>query len=326
MRPHVRLLFKPLTTSQPSFDQRFHLTSVPLKLAEASYISLAGTDVLIQSISHHLTHIQVYNYKVKRDFVVDFEITKDSFFLVAMQDDRSVLYDDADGTFSEILGNSCMLSYLKAGKYKRTMVTGNHQILLLCIEPEWFISKYGNLEELRELIAHYKNNEVNIFRLPSFGISQQLFSSLMRLNTLSKNRDTEIDLHIYLNQSISKYLIKLRQSLATVNYQQSKAKEIADFVKENYASKLVGDEAELANRFMISTTMLIRLAKLAFDKPLHQQVIELRMYHSLRMLLTTQKTIQEISASVGYDDPKYFSRAFKKKFGLPPNEIRICVI
>lgn len=326
MRPHVRLLFTPLKASQPSFDQRFHLTSIPLKLAEASYMSLESTDVLIQSISHHLTHIQVYNYKVKRDFVVDFEIIKDSFFLLAMQDDLSVLYNNADGALSEILGNSCMLSYLKAGKYKRTMVTGNHQILLLCIEPEWFISKYGNLEVLRELITQYKNNEVNTFRLPSFNISQQLFTGLKKLNTLSEKRDPEIDLHIYLNQSISKYLIKLRQSMVTANYQQNKAKEIADFVKENYASKLVGDETELANRFMISTTMLIRLAKLAFDRPLHQQVIELRMYHSLRMLLTTQKTIQEISANVGYDDPKYFSRAFKKKFGLPPNEIRISVI
>lgn len=326
MRSHVKLLFQPNKITHPPFDQRFGLTSIPLKLAEATYTTLNEADVLIQSISHHLFDIQLYDYKVKTDFIVDFDVTRDLFFLMAMQDNSSVVHEDDNEGIFEILGNSCMLSYLKAGKYKRGMSAGSHQILLLSIKPEWFISKYGSMEELKEFIINFKNNNQLNFRLPSLNITQQLFNSLKKLGNLSQHRDIEIDLHIFLNECISKYLLKLGQGMVNIKYQQNKAKEIAEFVKKNYASKIVGDETELAERFMISTTMLIRLAKLAFDRPLHQHVIELRMHQSLKLLLTTQKTIQEISLSVGYEDPKYFSRAFKKKFGLPPNEIRICII
>lgn len=326
MRSHVKLLFKPNKIIQPSFDQRFGLTSIPLKLAEATYMTLANANILVQSISHHLVEIQLYDYKVKTDFAVDFEVSRELFFMIAMQDDSPVLYEDNNEGTSEIPGNSCMLSYLKAGKYQRSMTAGSHQILSLSIQPEWFISKYSTIEELKEFIDSFKNSDQPIFRLPSLNISQQLFNGLKKLSSLSKHRDVEIDLHIFLNECISKYLLKLGQGMVTIKYQQNKAQEIAEFVKKNYASKIVGDEAELAERFMISTTMLIRLAKLAFDRPLHQHVIELRMHQGLKLLLTTQKTIQEISVSVGYDDPKYFSRAFKKKFGIPPNEIRICIM
>ncbi|ALL05764.1 hypothetical protein AQ505_09825 [Pedobacter sp. PACM 27299] len=326
MRSHVKLLLKPDKIIHPSFDQRVGLTSIPLKLAEATYITLADGDLLVQSISHHLVDIQLYDYRVAADFVVDFEATIDLFFMMAMQDDSPVIHEDDNEGIFEILGNSCMLSYLKAGKYQRSITTGNHQILLLSIKPDWFISKYGKMEELKEFIASFKSNELLNFRLPSFNITQQIFNSLKKLGNLYEHRDVEIDLHIFLNDCISRYLLKLRQGMVTVKYQQDKAKEIAEFVRKNYASKIVGDETELAERFMISTTMLIRLAKLAFDRPLHNHVIELRMHQGLKLLLTTQKTIQEISASVGYDDPKYFSRAFKKKFGLPPTEIRISIL
>ncbi|WGQ11153.1 helix-turn-helix transcriptional regulator [Pedobacter gandavensis] len=326
MRAHVKLLFKPNKIIHPSFDQRFGLTTIPLKLAEATYMTVDDADILVQSISHHLVDIQLYDYNLKTDFVVDFEVTRDLFFLIAMQDDSPVLHEDDNEGIFEILGNTCILSYLKAGKYKRNMTAGKHQILSLSIKSEWFIPKYGPMEELKEFINSFKTDELLIFRLPSFNITQQLFNSLKKLGTLAEHRDVEIDSHIFLNECLSRYLFKLGQGMVTIKYQENKATEIAKFVKKNYASKIVGDEAELAQRFMISTTMLIRLAKLAFNRPLHQHVIELRMHHGLKLLLTTQKTIREISVSVGYDDHKYFSRAFKKKFGIPPNEIRISTI
>ncbi|WP_222943895.1 helix-turn-helix transcriptional regulator [Pedobacter sp. N36a] len=295
-------------------------------MADASYMILDDAEVLVQSINHHLADIQLYDYNVKTNFVVDFEVTRDLFFLIAMQDDSSVIHEDDNKGIFEIPGNTCILFYLKAGKYKQSMTAGKHQMLSLSIKPEWFISKYDTIEELKEFIDSFKNNDLLNFRLPSVNITQQIFNSLKKLGSLSDHRDIEIDLHIFLNECISRYLLKLGQGMVTIKYQQNKAKEIAEFVKKNYASKIVGDEAELAEHFMISTTMLIRLAKLAFNRPLHQHVIELRMHHSLKLLLTTQKTIQEIAANVGYEDSKYFSRAFKKKFGIPPNEIRMCNI
>lgn len=326
MHAHVKLLYKPISVISCPFHQRLELSSVPLKLAEASYSTLVETDILIQNINHHLVHIHLYEYKVRSFFIIDFEVTENSFFMIVLQDDNSVLYNEEGEVLSEMFGSSCRLAYLKAGKYNRSFMGGDYKILLLTISPEWLISKYGSLDQLQELISNYTSGSSIFFSLPSANITKQVFNDLQKLNVLSKRRDVEIDLLIFLNNCINKYLLKLEQGQSTVKTHTEKAKEIGDFVKMYYASKIVGDEVALADHFMISTTMLIRLAKLAFDKPLHKQVIELRMHHGLKMLLSTESTIQEISVSVGYDDPKYFSRAFKKTFGMPPNDVRTYVV
>jgi len=39
-----------------------------------------------------------------------------------------------------------------------------------------------------------------------------------------------------------------------------------------------------------------------------------------RLLVYGKLTSQEIAFSLGYDDPSYFSRIFKKKCGVSPSE------
>lgn len=48
----------------------------------------------------------------------------------------------------------------------------------------------------------------------------------------------------------------------------------------------------------------------------------IRMENAKRLLSTTEMTISEISLSVGFLDPLYFSKAFKKYAGISPSEFR----
>ena len=41
------------------------------------------------------------------------------------------------------------------------------------------------------------------------------------------------------------------------------------------------------------------------------------------MILTTDKKISEIAYEVGFNDPSWFSRAFKEEFGFAPSAIPI---
>ncbi|OWZ84079.1 helix-turn-helix domain-containing protein [Natranaerobius trueperi] len=47
-----------------------------------------------------------------------------------------------------------------------------------------------------------------------------------------------------------------------------------------------------------------------------------RMQKAKYLLLDTNETISEIAIRVGYSDPNYFSRVFKKYFGSPPSNFR----
>lgn len=48
-----------------------------------------------------------------------------------------------------------------------------------------------------------------------------------------------------------------------------------------------------------------------------------KMLEAKRLLSTTKFTIQEIALTLGFEDTSYFSRIFKKKEGLSPQEFRM---
>lgn len=50
--------------------------------------------------------------------------------------------------------------------------------------------------------------------------------------------------------------------------------------------------------------------------------IHLKVQKALSLLVLTQSSVREIAAAVGYDDPYYFSRLFKKVIGLSPSAAR----
>ena len=51
-------------------------------------------------------------------------------------------------------------------------------------------------------------------------------------------------------------------------------------------------------------------------------VIHLRLQEACRLLATSDRKLDDIAASVGYDDPFYLSRIFKKHLGLSPSRYR----
>lgn len=46
------------------------------------------------------------------------------------------------------------------------------------------------------------------------------------------------------------------------------------------------------------------------------------MQEACKLLRSTKRTVQEIGAELGYEDPFYFSRAFRKVMGVSPRKYR----
>ena len=51
--------------------------------------------------------------------------------------------------------------------------------------------------------------------------------------------------------------------------------------------------------------------------------IRLRMHRACQLLDTTQLSVKAIATMLGYEDPLYFSRAFKSVNDIPPTEYRL---
>lgn len=54
----------------------------------------------------------------------------------------------------------------------------------------------------------------------------------------------------------------------------------------------------------------------------HQYHLELKIMRAKELLLSTDKTVKEISFELGFQSIHYFSRLFKKKVGINPTELR----
>ena len=62
--------------------------------------------------------------------------------------------------------------------------------------------------------------------------------------------------------------------------------------------------------------------KAVYRQTPHQFLIQERMKLAHYLLRSTNKNIQEIGNSVGFENHSAFSRGFKKQFGMTPLKIR----
>lgn len=72
----------------------------------------------------------------------------------------------------------------------------------------------------------------------------------------------------------------------------------------------------------ISVSSLQRAFAKQFGMSPKQYLIRLRMNRALELLAENALSVKEISLVCGFSDEKYFSRAFKKKYGYPPSQLR----
>ncbi len=79
---------------------------------------------------------------------------------------------------------------------------------------------------------------------------------------------------------------------------------------------------DYANYCNVSERHFCRLFKKATGTSPLKYITLIKFDYAKELLFYSDYTISEISEKVGYDDPNYFSRLFKKQFGVTPREFR----
>src|SRR5215469_13517781 len=78
----------------------------------------------------------------------------------------------------------------------------------------------------------------------------------------------------------------------------------------------------LAAQASVSTSHFFALFKRQMGTAPIDFFIRLRMNHARELLDSTRSSVKEIAATMGYDDPFYFSRVFKSVHQVAPAEYR----
>ena len=93
------------------------------------------------------------------------------------------------------------------------------------------------------------------------------------------------------------------------------------YMDEHYCDRKLNVETLCGISFM-SVSSLQRAFTKYFAMSPKQYLIQLRMDHALELLTKRELSIKEISFACGFADEKYFSRAFKKRYGYPPAQLQ----
>ncbi len=96
--------------------------------------------------------------------------------------------------------------------------------------------------------------------------------------------------------------------------------EITSYLDQNYVNKVSIDE--LAFLFNTNRSTICKEFKNNTGKTIKEYINDTKLTNACDFLIKTNKTITSISNELGYESIHYFTRFFKKKYGLSPNEFR----
>ena len=139
--------------------------------------------------------------------------------------------------------------------------------------------------------------------------------------TLLKSRiDNVIKIHFDLKQRFSGIaesdVMTLAHSQIDINL-VSKIKEVI----ENNLSEPNLSPSFISEKMAMSSSKLYRKIKQLTDLSPNEFIRTIRLKKSAELLKTKNYNVSEVSDMVGFNDPLYFSRVFKKQFGYAPSKL-----
>jgi AraC-like DNA-binding protein len=105
----------------------------------------------------------------------------------------------------------------------------------------------------------------------------------------------------------------------TTAYHQKLAEQIRNYIDLHYAQSLKIED--LARISRCSPNHLNTLFRKYIGIPIHQYILRQRLQEAKRLLEHSKTTAKEVAYRLGFNDPLYFSRVFRKHFSVPPSQV-----
>lgn len=201
----------------------------------------------------------------------------------------------------------------------------------------WDMMKYGQTGELKEAVERYldilagqqKLSSRNLQQL-GLDLTQMVYSWLGSMNIYAHMLfDNEENNKIYGRAALSSH-----NMIQYLEYLLSKAMEykdvverphtivdtIRDYMDHHFQENLSRDD--LSRLVFLNPDYLSRLFKKEMGLSISSYLIQKRIDLAKDLLSTTRTPVSVISSQAGYDNFAYFTKVFKEKTGMSPNEYR----
>lgn len=216
-----------------------------------------------------------------------YELNKNSCFCLSADQITSIEYvsDEAAGYYIHFRPEIFNHPILKVETEK------DFPIFSHLNEPHFEVADGLKIEKLFELLINEHLNE-KVELIPLYLIT--LLSQIKSQSIINQNTKQDAS------------------SVLTYRYKIA----LAEFI---YTKKTVTDFAEYLS---VTPNHLLKCVKNTTGKTAHELLDEMRILESKVLLKQTNKSISEIAEIIGKEDPSDFSRFFKSKTDLTPNQYR----
>lgn len=153
----------------------------------------------------------------------------------------------------------------------------------------------------------------------SAGLSDSVHSAFRELFSEFIFRDPHMD--VATQTLLSRILLMLARrstdSRTTDFYQQRRIKHSLNYIHQHLVEPMSIDH--LAQMEHLSTSHYRTVFRQCMDCSPSEYIISLRISRACELMEQFNMTISEAAAAVGYQDPLYFSRLFRRKTGMSPS-------
>ena len=122
---------------------------------------------------------------------------------------------------------------------------------------------------------------------------------------------------------LSKKFVKYASEKMAASLYSGKSKIVSQAIRlihGSYSEDLT--LTSMADRIHVNPSYLSTLFHREMEASIVNYLTEVRLTNAARMLKATSENVSEVAAACGFREPNYFSRIFKRKFGVTPREYR----
>ncbi|MGN0314580.1 MAG: AraC family transcriptional regulator [Fusicatenibacter sp.] len=229
------------------------------------------------------------------------------------------------------------LLYIASGKghffiqgEEKTISAGNMVIYRPREEQRYY---YYGADQTEVFWVHFTGNDVKNI-LQNHGITddlhiihsgtsleyKHLFTQMIQELKLCRADYEELLINYFSQLLISLHRVLLGKSTRSHQLLANEMDAAVQYFHSNY-NKPISIEA-YASEHNMSISWFIRSFREYTNTTPAQYILSLRISNARTLLENTSYNISEISNIIGYDNPLYFSRLFKKQCGMSPSEFR----
>ncbi|MEQ8924912.1 MAG: helix-turn-helix transcriptional regulator [Fulvivirga sp.] len=267
-----------------------------------------------QEVLEHFSIRKVQQLTYKQDLSQDLH-RHDFYFIIAIEKGSGSHAID----FKHYgLCDHCIF-FMRPGQVHELLIKAESTGFLMQFKPDFYPSGRFSKDLLRSL-SHQTFCQ----------LSEEQFH---RLKTILDNLNTEyqekqVNFGEALKAGLTIFFIELLRNKTrpddstdqNIPYQQDRLEEFLSLVE----SQLVDhkDVSYYIDQLNLSTFQLNAITKKLLDKTASELIDEQVILESKRHLLATSDQVNQIAYKLGYDDPSYFIRFFKKHTGHSPQAFR----